>query len=326
MGLSPSVGHESTGAPTPSGLKVSLKRLIAGCLGLVSGILFGISAATSWWTVSIPIVGGGSASLSFLPGSSYLVSGIGTSGSFGYAAAGLGPVGAMYEGVLAVAIVLLIVSLILGTLAILGALGKAGSTNRFGMVRGLLIALFVLSLFVVILVPAAQPSLLSSSGGGCSGFPSGTNPCGSFWGSGGHGENSYSWGSDVGWYLAVTGVVLMVAALAVWISSSAEPWGGGSSPAASSAAGALPGTPSPAPTAADLDRLLQLKQLVDSGHLSAEEFQQVKARILGTGGLGGPSTAGSAADELSRLRSLHDSGILTDSEYEELRKLVVSRP
>lgn len=319
----------TTGAVDPLQARpgVSAKRLTAAAITIVSGILFAVSTAVPWWSLSGLFSSFGSGTVQFLPGDSYSASAGSSSASGTYSSLGLGPVGGLYEGILAIAIVLTALSMLFGALGIVGGLGRLRSPRWFGAIRNVGILVTAVAVFAIVIVPALQPTLFHRSAPGtCAGSSGAQSPCSNFWGSASAGGTSISWGADLGWYLTIAGLVLAIAAVVIWASSRSEPWGvpyySGGSLASRAAI-----QPPVAVSSVDLDRLIQLKQMVDSGHLTLQEFQQVKYRILGQME---PSSLVSQpvlspSDELQRVKMLHESGVLTDAEYDELRKRVVAR-
>jgi hypothetical protein len=249
-----------------------------------------------------------------------------------YAAVQLGQVGGLYEAVLALAIAVAVLALILGALGVLAAFGTIRNPAHYSTLKGLAISVLVVSVFLTVLVPAGQPSIIGSapnSGAGlCTLTNTSTSPCSSFWGSGSFGGNNYGWGGDVGWYLILSSTILLFAALFVWRSSRMAPWGGAGQPAApgSISFGAI--TPSVGPPA-PIDRLVNLKAMADSGSITPQEFQDSKARLIGeittSGSVGGTAVATRPEDDLRKLKGLNESGALTEAEYSELRKSVLLR-
>lgn len=165
-----------------------------------------------------------------------------------------------------------------------------------------------------------------SGAGSCESFSGVGSPCNSVWGSASAGGTSITWGTDLGWYLTISSLVLLIGALIAWTST---PRSAVMAPASTGVdEGFTAGYNASGLTQANIDRLIELRKMVDSGHLSADEFQQVKARLLGTAApspLPRPSPSQVLAEELQRLKELHDTGVLTDEEYAELRKRTVAR-
>jgi len=328
---SPAGALPTAGAPSlPESVSRSFSssRLVSALLTLIAGVLSGISATLAWWTDSF-----GSGNIHFLPGGSLTGSGVGGTVTASYASVGFGPVGALYEFVLAAALTLLVLALITGALAVFGSLNRIPSLNRKGTVRGLVITVLLISLAVTVIVPTVQPYTLSKSSGGCAAGWSPQSPCSSFWGAGTQSGTSYTWGADAGFYLMVATVVLLVAALVYWVRAWSEPWGrppvriGG-------AVATTPGPwvnlpPAPAQGTDPVERLLQLKQLLDSGHISPAEFQQAKSQLFSGPSSPPPpassSSAGGVEETLARLKAMRDAGQLTDTEYGEIRTRVLAR-
>lgn len=302
------------------------RRWMAAIGSAGAGIVFSIAAFESWFALSAS-ESGTTVYEYFYPGSSFSVVGGGTSQSMGYAAAGAGPVGALYEGILATMLLLAVLAFLGCVLGVLGASGRLRNPDRFNTVWGLYVTVVFVDVILVALVPVIQPTLFGKSNGGCTGFPSGANPCNSYWGSGTASGLSLSWGADVGWYLAIAGAAMAATALGLWWSTAKDPWGAAGRPESFSAASGAPASPPgpPALGSADVDRLLNLKRMLDAGQLTGTEFQQLKSQILGPVPSSPPMSRNEAGEELLRLKSLHDAGVLTDAEYEELRKRVVAR-
>lgn len=202
------------------------KRLAASLVFLVAGVLAGLSSITSWWTLSES----GSTftgSIGFLPGDSYQASGDGVTASGSYASDGLGPVGSMYEGVLALVLVVLILALVAGIIGVVASFSRTVNPARYYTVRNLLVVTLILATFATVLVPTLQPTLFHNSNPSdlCSSSSGTQTPCNSFWGSLSAGGESSTWGSDLGWYLSLATVVLSVGGLFVWRAGRQEPWG-----------------------------------------------------------------------------------------------------
>jgi hypothetical protein len=207
-------------------VRIQIRRLIASFIILAAGICAGISTLSPWWTLT---VSGGTitGSLSFLPGNSYTSSANGSTASFLYANQGLGPVGVLYEGILALAIVLMILALLAAFIGIAASLGRISNATRYYTIRNLVIVLIIISLFLVIIVPVLQPTLFHNSNpsGICMANGGVQTPCNSFWGSVTSDGEKLNWGSDVGWYLAIATVVLLFVGTFVWRSAYSETWG-----------------------------------------------------------------------------------------------------
>jgi uncharacterized membrane protein len=296
----------------------SLRRFSAAMAFFAGAILVGISTVSAWWSMSGSGSSLGGGDIGFIPGGDFSVTSGTTSGSISYASQGLGPVGALYEAILGLTIVLTILLVVVGIIGLFAGLGKLRSTRHQKNVKWITILVLVLSLITIVVVPTTQPTLFHRSAPStCSSFGGVSSPCSSFWGSLRSGSSSLTWGADVGWYLAIASLVVLIAGMVLWLSAAKEPWGAGLT---ASARGPMVG---------DLNRLVELKSLLDSGHITPSEFQQVKSRLLGTDSPAASPTEAvqpaSATDELAKLKSLHDTGVLTDSEYDELRKRAIAR-
>lgn len=190
-------------------------RLSAAAIALVAGVCSGISAFSAWWTLtgSGPV----SATLSFLPGDSLSASESGSTSSYTYASQGLGQVGALYEGVLAIAIVVMVLSFIAGAIGLVISLVRSRSQSKGGSFMSLTIVVIVVSLVAILLAALAQPSIIAQHpGGACGGYPGMKTPCNSFWGSVSANGETVTWGADSGWYLEIAALVLVIAAFVVW--------------------------------------------------------------------------------------------------------------
>ncbi|MGA7923512.1 MAG: hypothetical protein WCA77_06005 [Thermoplasmata archaeon] len=198
--------------------RFATKRLAASILVLVSGILAGVSAFTPWWIASLS--GSTTGSTDFYPGASFsIVNSKGVVTWFTYASRpDVSSLSGIYEGVLAMTLVVLILALVVAAIGVLAATWHIRNPARHRLIMLLIVVLFVISLIAIILVPVAQPSSTT----GCAG--SGQTVCNSFWGSASGGGLSTMWGASAGWYLAIASAVVLVAALFVWRSSSSEPW------------------------------------------------------------------------------------------------------
>lgn len=200
-------------------------RLSAAAIAFVAGICSAISAFTAWWTVSAS--GPDTASVSFLPGDSMSGAFSGSTASYTYASQGVGQVGGLYEGVLAVALVAMALSFVAGIIGIVLATSRAHSQSTSRAFLTLTIVVIVVALVIVLLVALGQPGILAlNPAGACSGYPGSKTPCNSFWGSvSGNGE-TVSWAADTGWYLEISSLVLAIAAFVVWRLSRPEAAGG----------------------------------------------------------------------------------------------------
>lgn len=171
----------------------------------------------SWWGITITD-GGTTASVNFLPGSSY--SGSGTfngetfSSSATYASVNLSGVGVLYEAVLGLGLTAAIVAFAGGALGCASAFGTVRLRRPVGIADTLTGVSFVFSLILPFVVVFVQPWALntdfSNAGVSCGG---GSNLCNSFWGSVTSGGITATWGADVGWYLTLVAITLLLAAL-----------------------------------------------------------------------------------------------------------------
>jgi len=69
-----------------------------------------------------------------------------------------------------------------------------------------------------------------------------------------------------------------------------------------------------------LDKLERLKNLLDTGAITRDEFETQKKKIIGK-----PQMTGTPEEELKRLKQLFDSGAITKTEYEEQKKQILSK-
>jgi hypothetical protein len=215
---------DTSATPAPTGMSTPTTtnrpgmgmRMAAAALILVGGILALVSAFTAWWSLSFS-----GSSISFFPGSSYTGSGFFGSQTVTYASGGIGPVGGLYEAILALVIIAGILGIVAGLLGLVAAMGRLPA-HRHGMVKGLAIAAIVLALVAVILAPAVQPWAFhdSSNNGSCSGLGlNGSSPCGAFWGSASSHGFTVTWGAADGWYLALVAFVLTLVGFVLWRSN-----------------------------------------------------------------------------------------------------------
>ena len=206
-------------------------RFAASVLCLVSGILDGVSSVSSWWAITLS-GSSGSGTVSFLPGGSYEGSFGGSSGSATYTSGGLGYVGSLYEGVLALALIGMVLALAAGVLGVLAARGRRRSLGRYRTVRRLVLAVLVIALLAIIIVPALQPTLFGASNPSdlCTSALGSSTPCNSFWGSASANGENVTWGAEAGWFLTLGAAVLLVAAFALWRGSASDRSGNISTP------------------------------------------------------------------------------------------------
>jgi len=324
--------YSTAGSPASQPILQSMRRLMVAAIAFAGAVLSGLALVCSWWTISVS-GSGGSGSLSFLPGDSLTGSFAGGSSvTQTYASNGLGPVGGLYEGVLAGAIIALVLGLVAGLLALLVSFGKIRNAKRYSTIRNLLALGLLAVLILAVVVPSLQPTLFSNSNPSslCSSTLGTKTPCNSFWGSiNGNGE-TITWGSDVGWYLAVSSAVLLFAALILWIASRRDPWSAAPGPFSAVGVQGPPGYPSPpGESSVPLDQLAQLKAFVEAGYITASEFETVKSRILAFPDGPAPPNSGmirtATEHDLRRLKEMHDAGTISDSQYADLRRRVLDR-
>jgi len=70
----------------------------------------------------------------------------------------------------------------------------------------------------------------------------------------------------------------------------------------------------------NLDRLLKLKSLMESGVITKEEFEAQKNKLLH-----GSSSSDSVESKLKELKSLLDSGAINQSEYDEQKRKLLEK-
>jgi hypothetical protein len=205
-----------TTRPSPGGRPaVNGKHVAAGALFLIAGAMTLASTVVAWWQLSI--AGSGvSASVLFLPGWNVHTSGLtATPSTSSYASMGLGPVGGVYLGILALAVVTGILEVVAGVLGLIAGAGRI-KRNRTGLVKGLVVSAVVLAVAAVALGPALQPwAFGDSTSNACSGL-SGTTYCNSFWGSQTTSGVTRTWGATVGWYLVLGALILGIIGLLFW--------------------------------------------------------------------------------------------------------------
>jgi hypothetical protein len=201
--------------------KLGLKgtRLTASTLILFASIMLAASMGVSWWGASVS--GGGHALvLGFMPGSSYFSENGSTTASQTYVSDGLVHVGQLYEAILGLGLLAMLAGFLAALLGFLGAFGSLRSRKFLPVSLTITLVSFVATLITPILAALGQPSAFnadSTSGFGSSSCGPSPNPCTSFWGSMSQGGFTVSWGADVGWYLAIAAVVLLlVAFLQLW--------------------------------------------------------------------------------------------------------------
>jgi hypothetical protein len=200
---------------------VKARRVAASSLVLIAAILLTVSMTVPWWGFVIS-AGGATASVNFLPGSSY--SGSGTyhgltySSSATYASANLSSVGVLYEAVLGLGLTSAIAAFAGMALGYVSAIGTVRLRRPVGIAAHLTDTSFVFALalpfLVVFIQPWAYNSDSSGAGASCGG---GSNPCNSFWGSISSGGVTGTWGAGAGWYIAlIATILLLVAAVLFW--------------------------------------------------------------------------------------------------------------
>lgn len=315
---------------TPGVPRFHASRFVTAILLFVSGVLSAVSTAVSWWTINQ--TGTNPATIYFLPGSSLRGSSGSASVTATYAAAQLGPVGGLYDAILAIAIAVACLAVIAGVLVLLSSLGRVRNPARYSTFRGLIVAVLVVCLFLVIVVPTTQGAVIRQSGGTGSGLctldNSSTNPCTAFWGSSSASGNSVTWGADAGWYLLLAATVLVAVGLYLGRSTLSASGSGPIPPVAAAAyppfaLASVPSQDSP------VDKLLRAKALADAGLISPAEFEELRTRLVGqlstTEGASSLTLGTRPEDDLGKLKVLHDSGAISDSEYAELRKKVLIR-
>ncbi len=204
MNTPPSPGApaaETSPPPAPMSPPPAAPSLLGPILWFLVGILSVVSAFVAWWTESASGI-----TISFLPGSSFTVSGSGMSITDTYAEVGAGQVGGLYEAIYALALVGGILALLGGILSIVWARRSHGAGTNWG--KGLALGGWVLILVNVIIGPALQPwAIKQGTSGICS--SSGTTPCSGFWGS----ASGVSWAASTGWYLALGAFILGIIAM-----------------------------------------------------------------------------------------------------------------
>jgi hypothetical protein len=134
----------------------------------------------------------------------------------------------LYEGILAITVTLMVLAIVAGIIGLVAGFQRISNAARYFTLRNLMVLLVVISLVSVVIVPVLQPTLFNNSNPStCNGLGGINSPCNSFWGSATANGEQLSWGSDVGWYLAIATVVLLLSAAFVWRAAYSEPWGQG---------------------------------------------------------------------------------------------------
>lgn len=173
-------------------------RAIAEALLAVTGLVALASALSPWWYTRTT-TGATSSVAEFYPGASFYAGGGGGGGTTTYAAYGLVRVGALYEGVLAVSLLLLALAWASVGAIVLSGRRPEASGLWLRRARRLTVLGVLLALAFLLVVPIGQPVLYRADdpGGSCS---SGAGPCASFWGAS-TGASSIAWGAGAGWWL-----------------------------------------------------------------------------------------------------------------------------
>jgi len=187
--------------------EIAIARYATSALLIVSGILAIVSVSMYWWLVT-----GTGVNTAYFPGASYRANGT----FITYASAGFGPVGAIFEAVLVLAIVA-------GALLIIGGALKVVSTIRHRephslRLPGLAIAGVVLEGLAALIAPAMVPWATKYSSAGsayCGGWTVGS-PCSSYWGSGFYGGVSLRFVAADGWIMMIGALAVGVLGLVVW--------------------------------------------------------------------------------------------------------------
>ncbi len=315
--------------------RARIRATTIACLG--AGLVVLVGVLVPWWylTTTSP---GSTYTIDYYAGGSLRVSSSGGGGTTSYADAGVGSVGSLYGGVLAVGYALALLGLALGVYGFGRSFGWWGAVDRPRLLRWTLVGALGLTVALALVVPLLQPSLYHANdpAGVCTGAnPPG--PCYSFWGSSSASGATTDWGAGLGWFLALGGIVGFALALFVQFLPEAAPAPVPRSPIAPpptmppvpppriDVRAAAPNAPPPPPLPiAQLRRLAQLKALSDSGQVPIEQFVQAKRELLDSpppprpGGR--PPTKDLPADELALLESLRRSGALTNDEFDRLRR------
>jgi putative oligomerization/nucleic acid binding protein len=298
---------------------------VAGFVSFAAATCLAVSAVSTWWSVySNP--SGSPVTIDFQPGGSVSGTSNGVTETMSYASQGLGPIGALYEGVLALLLALAALAVVAGVIALLAALGRIPDRSSHRTIQWMFLLNVVVAGAALVLVPALQPTLWGRANPGrvCQQFTSHQTICNSFWGAGTSASAALSWGADVGWYLACGALFLLVGAAVLWASARKGAWPRRDRPRR--ARFGATGSPTPAAAGASQpERLVQLAELLDSGRISPAEFEQGKTRIFASSAPSGGAFAGRSPNaNLSGLESMHTRGLLTDPEYESLRQQVLA--
>jgi len=196
------------------------RRVVASTLILIAAVLLTITAVVPWWSLSWsnPTE---SATIGFVPGSTYTVTGMNLSQGFSDLTSYPAQTGALYQGVLLGAVVAGLAAFLAMLLGFLGSFGVLGSRRFFGLTVIAAVVAVVGAAGLPAIVALYQPATVNANsnyGSGQSGCPSGASPCTSFWGASSGSGLSMVWGADLGWYLAVAAAVLLAIAIALlWV-------------------------------------------------------------------------------------------------------------
>ncbi len=205
------------GPPEPPS---ATRRVVAATLAIAAGVLAGVSAFTSWWTLYIST---SSAILSFRPGGDLYIYSTSSAASvtLPYAAIGFGPIEGLYESIWALAIGLLVLGAILGGLMLVSALGRLRGPGTHKILRNVAVFAVIVSVLLVAVGPSLQPTLAGRSSKSlldfCTVSNTSENPCKSYWGSGNSSGGGVTWGADVGWYLGLTAALLFFVSFLLWL-------------------------------------------------------------------------------------------------------------
>lgn len=195
-----------------------------GALALAAGILLILSVFLSWYTVTITSSSGTTvASLNLYPGQSVSLSS--TSGSLSstystsYANAGLNNTGYLYT----LLEIILVGGAILGLSGaglLVGAAGRGASSTARRWGENLVILVIGLAVIVLVMMPVAQPMVLSNDSYHQGANSSGGGPTTSYFGTEPIGSSVATWGPGPGWYVTIISVILLALGLGLAISGS----------------------------------------------------------------------------------------------------------
>jgi hypothetical protein len=206
----------SAGSPTSSAMaspprlsdeEVRVARFSSAALLLGSGIVAIYSVFTVWWKFTATGL-----NTQYFPGPSFK-----TNGTFhSYASVGLGPVGGLFDAILALGIVAGILLLVAGAILFLAAARRRASESR--VPAGLGIAGTVLEAVSLVVPVAMLPWAFHDSSAGstyCSAW-TGASPCSMVWGSGTQGGIGYNFVLADGWIIMTGALALGVLGLVIW--------------------------------------------------------------------------------------------------------------